>query len=75
MIKGKIGENAGIIWHILEEVKEISIPDLQSKTSLSAEETSLAIGWLAREDKIFIHISNGMLILSQEEYPVEFSFG
>ena len=74
MEKTKIGENAGTIWHMLNQVKEISIFDLCHKISLTFEDTALAIGWLAREDKLFIYRKDNMIMISLEKKPIEFSF-
>ena len=49
MEKGRIGLNAGKVWHALNEVNEISTQELSRKLSLSIEDLALAIGWLARE--------------------------
>ncbi|MCQ9158967.1 winged helix-turn-helix domain-containing protein [Parabacteroides distasonis] len=54
MEKGRIGLNAGKVWHALNEVNEISTQELSRKLSLSIEDLALAIGWLAREKTIFI---------------------
>lgn len=75
MEKIKIGKNAGIIWRALEQVKEISLPELCHITSLPEKDVLLAIGWLAREDKIFIEKRNETLTLSHEKSSIEFSFG
>ena len=75
MEKRKIGENAGIVWRLLNEVKEISIFDLCHKTALSFEDAALAIGWLAREDKLFVHKRENMIVISIERHSIEFSFG
>ena len=50
MEKGRIGLNAGKVWHALNEVNEISTQELSRKLSLSIEDLALAIGWLAREN-------------------------
>ena len=47
MEKGRIGLNAGKVWHALNEVNEISTQELSRKLSLSIEDLALAIGWLA----------------------------
>ena len=44
----KIGENAGKVWHVLNEGRELTIPELSRRIDLSHEDTTLAIGWLAR---------------------------
>lgn len=54
MYKATIGTNAGKVWHALQETKEMTLPELAHKLGLSVEDATLAIGWLARENKIFI---------------------
>lgn len=54
MYKSEIGTNAGKIWRILKETREITLQDLAGKLGLSVEDTALAVGWLARENNIFI---------------------
>lgn len=54
-----IGENAGKVWRTLNEMRgEISIQELSRKINLSAEDVALAVGWLARENNIFIQRHN-----------------
>ena len=64
MEKGRIGLNAGKVWHALNEVNEISTQELSRKLSLSIEDLALAIGWLARENNIYITRKNGFLYVS-----------
>ncbi len=54
MEKTRIGLNAGKVWRILNEKGELSMFDLCRELSLTFEDVALAIGWLAREDKIFL---------------------
>lgn len=68
MEKARIGENAGKVWHALNETGEITIHELSRKIHLSFEDTALAVGWLAREDKIFIQKKKDVLILSNENH-------
>lgn len=75
MEKVKIGNNAGILWHILNNSGTVSIFELCRKASLTFEETALAVGWLAREDKIVIHKQEDMLMISLSRNSCEFSFG
>ena len=50
-----VGENAGKVWRNLNENRgEISIQELSRKINPSAEDVALAVGWLARENNIFI---------------------
>ena len=73
MEKTKIGFNAGKVGRILNEKGELSMFDLCRELSLTFEDVALAIGWLAREDKIFLRKREGMLFASIEN--VEFTFG
>lgn len=48
-----IGENAGIVWRILNH-DEMSWEELLKRTGLKPLELAGAVGWLARENKINI---------------------
>ena len=74
MDKYIVGENAGKVWHALNEVDKISIPELARKLDISAESTALAAGWLARENKICIRYKDGLVELSNGD-RFSFSFG
>ncbi len=74
MYKATIGTNAGKVWHALQETTEIKLPDLATKLCLSVEDTALAIGWLARESKIFIRQKDNEIWVS-EKPEIMFSFG
>lgn len=63
MNKTEVGFNAGKVWDALQGVKEISIPELARRLNLSVEDTALAAGWLARENKIGIQRRNGLIVL------------
>ena len=73
MEKTKIGVNAGKVWRILNEKGELSMFDLCRDLGLTFEDVSLAIGWLARENKIFLRKKDEMLFACIED--VEFTFG
>ncbi|MGH7379324.1 MAG: winged helix-turn-helix domain-containing protein [Candidatus Methylomirabilales bacterium] len=47
-----IGEAAGKVWRYLEAQGSRSVSQIQRDTRLSQSLTYLALGWLAREDKI-----------------------
>lgn len=65
MTKGSIGLNAGIIWNLIINGEPISVEELQKQSSLTNEEFLVAIGWLARENKIeIIEEENRHLICS-----------
>jgi len=47
-----IGKNAGIVWRYLSNKRDATITQLIEGTKMSKENVLLAIGWLARENKI-----------------------
>ena len=47
-----IGENAGLIWNVLQE-GALSLKALKKATKLKEADLNLALGWLARENKIY----------------------
>ena len=52
--KNLIGENAGIVWRTLHDSK-MSWEELLKDTGLKPLELASAVGWLAREGKIYIY--------------------
>ena len=52
MDKSTIGNNAGIVWRLLNNGKRWSYEDLKTASGLTDRDLNAAIGWLAREDKI-----------------------
>ena len=49
----KIGENAGIVWRLLNgNNRAWEFSEIQESTGLSGRDLNTAIGWLAREDKV-----------------------
>lgn len=53
MDKYVIGSNAGIVYNLLSDGKRWIYEDLKAASGLSDRDLNAAIGWLAREDKIF----------------------
>jgi len=51
-----IGSNAGIIWHVLNECGTANVQDIIRESKLPTQEIYKAIGWLAREEKLSIHL-------------------
>ena len=47
-----IGENTGLIWNALQE-GALSLKALKKATKLKEADLNLALGWLARENKIY----------------------
>lgn len=58
-----IGENAGIVWRVLNH-NEMSWDELQIRTGLNPLELASAIGWLAREGKIYIQFHENIIYFS-----------
>ena len=53
-INVQVGENAGKIWHLLNDEGPQTFAQLKKKLNGSGELLSFALGWLAREDKVDI---------------------
>lgn len=65
MEKANIGFKAGIIFEKLGETGLITIAELARRLNFAADETALAAGWLARENKIYIERRNGLLYIKE----------
>lgn len=48
----EIGLAAGAIWNTLKKEGETNVTQLQKKTGLPQNQFFMALGWLAREDKL-----------------------
>ena len=64
MLKNNIGDNAGIIWQLLNEQLELPVKDLHKMSGLSKENFYMSIGWLAREGNISFHEKDNNLMVS-----------
>ena len=49
---GQVGETAGQVWKLLASEGPQSAAQLKKKLKSDGELLSMALGWLAREDKI-----------------------
>ena len=47
-----IGNNAGIVWNLLNENGKMTETKLKKESGLASAEFFAALGWLARESKI-----------------------
>ena len=47
-----IGENAGKVWHVLQDKGSMNIAALKKSTKLDDKNLYLALGWLAREGNL-----------------------
>ena len=53
MEKIKIGHDAGKIWQLIDENKQMKISDLKTTSKMDIKDLYLALGWLARENKVY----------------------
>ncbi|MFB6192977.1 MAG: winged helix-turn-helix domain-containing protein [Candidatus Nanohaloarchaea archaeon] len=51
-MEDKIGEVAGKVWNYLNEEGKCSVSSIASSLSFPRSKVNMAIGWLAREDKL-----------------------
>ena len=54
MLINQVGEAAGNIWHTLDEEGPLSITALKKQIEAPDAVFYMALGWLAREDKLNI---------------------
>ena len=73
MEKAVIGFNAGRVWRYLKDRGEADINKMCLDVGQSFDNSSLAVGWLARENKVIIRRKDGALLISINN--VEFAFG
>jgi len=52
MLKAEIGKTAGAVYQCLGKNTRIPINDLPNKVKENPNQVHLALGWLAREDKV-----------------------
>jgi hypothetical protein len=58
-----IGEAAGEIWRLLRAEEQLSVSAIVHKTKHARAMVYMAIGWLAREDKlVFTPTKRGMFV-------------
>jgi len=51
----RIGQIAGKVWRLLGEKGAVSISQVETAVDENPEVTSMALGWLARENKVTFH--------------------
>lgn len=64
MFEEKIGNTAGVIWHLLDENGPMSITELVKKADNPRDLVMQALGWLAREEKVVIEEQTRRKIVS-----------
>ena len=61
MIKEKIGNNAGLVWNALANGK-LEVKVLKKAVKLSDKDLYAALGWLAREEKVFFEGDDELVV-------------
>jgi len=69
MLKNDIGINAGTIWRLLSDKERLSLKEITEITNYQVFYVSLALGWLARENKIVFIEENGVLYIELNTHP------
>ncbi len=64
MEKDNIGQNAGAIWRQVDANGAMSVSKLKELTKLDMKQIFLALGWLARENKIYFYYTKDELFVS-----------
>jgi len=60
-MKEKIGINAGLVWQALSNGK-LEVKALKKAVKLTEKDLYAALGWLAREEKIFFEGEDEIVI-------------
>jgi hypothetical protein len=63
-MKEQIGETAGKVWQALSEHGELDLARLAKLVHENEKMVHQALGWLAREDKIDIHLKGNRTVIS-----------
>lgn len=50
----QIGQAAGVVWQALDGKESLSVSQLKKVTGVDEKNLLLALGWLAREEKVNI---------------------
>ena len=60
----RIDSDAGIIWQVINDNKDIKITDLKKLTKMEIKNIYLALGWLAKENKVLFSERENELAIS-----------
>ncbi len=70
-----VGQDAGKVWHALEETQELTLKQLVEMLAIDELSVAAAIGWLAREGKIFYRKCGSELCFSNKPDVGSYDFG
>lgn len=60
-------------WYAMSDGERITLFELAARLNINVEIAALAIGWLAAEDKVYIHESERTIELSSKNrHPIYF---
>jgi hypothetical protein len=59
-----IGQNAGAVWKLLNAKGEQNISSLKKLAKLDDKQLYLALGWLAREEKVKFTRNKGSILVA-----------
>ena len=62
-----VGETAGRVWRLLNAEGEMPLDEITRALEDRLERVTLAVGWLAREDKLRLRRADGVLFVSLKE--------
>ena len=62
MLSEKIGNNAGLIWTVIEG-GEMNVKAVKKTTKLAEKDLNMSLGWLAREGKVKFNEVEGELFV------------
>ncbi len=66
MLRNDIGEDAGKIWHLINNDGKMSTSAAMKVLDLPERKMLMAIGWLARENKLKFHVKGKQIFLELE---------
>lgn len=71
MNRDSIGADAGIVWRLLADRGMLSLNEIEEQTNLNPLNLMLAIGWLLKEDKIYLTRDGETLCLELRHEPTD----
>lgn len=70
MAKFDVSQKAGAIYYLLEQESSLSIKELGMMTCSMERHVLLALGWLARDNRIELYNSDGELCVKLNQAPM-----
>lgn len=70
MSRFDVGQEAGAIFYLLEQQNYLSLKDIEKMTLVQERKVLLALGWLARDNRIVFCNDNGELYVRLNKPPM-----